>query len=86
MKVIGKNIVLKEKIEKSITTKDGLFLGEKQRENIRYREGVIVLPGNEVNTVKTGDVIYFDRHAGFKLELEENLYTVITERDVVIVL
>jgi len=86
MKAIGKNIIIEEKKEKSTTTKGGLFLGEKQREDIRYREGKIILPGNEVNVVKKGDNIYFDKHAGFKLEVKENLYTIIQEKDIVIVL
>lgn len=86
MKVIGKNIVIKETIDKSTTTKGGLFLGEKHREDVRYKEGTIVIPGNDVNTVKKGDIIYFDKHAGFKLEVEKELYTIIKENDIVIVL
>ncbi len=86
MKVIGKNILIKNKEEKLQTTKSGLLLGEKQREDIRYKNGVIVLPGNEVNIIKTGDEIYFDRHAGFTLEVNKELYTVIQEKDIVIIL
>jgi len=86
MKAIGKNIVIKEIKETTKKSESGLLLGEKQREDIRYRKGVVVLPGNLVETVKPGSDIYFDRHAGFKLDLNDELYTIIQEKDVVIVL
>lgn len=86
MKAIGKNIVITETKETSSITKGGLILGEKQREDIRYRKGVIVIPGNDVKVIKAGDEIYFDRHAGFKLEIKDELYTIIQEKDIVIVL
>ena len=42
--------------------------------------------GNEVGCIKNDDKIYYDRRAGFNIELEDNIYTVIKEGDVVIVL
>tara|TARA_Y100001973_G_C5140960_1_gene302898 strand:+ start:296 stop:556 length:261 start_codon:yes stop_codon:yes gene_type:complete len=86
MKAVGKNIVIKEHKESTTSTEGGLILGEKQREDIRYRKGVIVLPGNEVNTVKPGDDVYFDRHAGFNIEVKDTIYKIIKEGDIVIVL
>ena len=86
MKAVGKNIVIKEHKESTTSTEGGLILGEKQREDIRYRKGVIVLPGNEVNTVKPGDDVYFDRHAGFNIEVKDRIYKIIKEGDIVIVL
>jgi len=86
MKAVGKNIVIQEYKESTTSTEGGLILGEKQREDIRYRKGVIVLPGNEVNTVKPGDDVYFDRHAGFNIEVKDTIYKIIKEGDIVIVL
>jgi len=87
MKAIGKHIVINEEKEISTTTKGGLVLGEKQREDIRYRVGNIVLPGTEVSLeIKKGDQIYFDRHAGFNLEIGDTVYKIIKESDIVIVL
>ena len=86
MKAVGKNIVIKEHKESTTSTEGGLILGEKQREDIRYRKGEIVLPGNEVNTVKPGDDVYFDRHAGFNIEVKDTIYKIIKEGDIVIVL
>jgi co-chaperonin GroES (HSP10) len=71
MKAVGKYIIIQSQEEHTVKTKGGLILGENQREDIRYREG---------------DKIYFDKHAGFKVEIDNTLYTVIKEFDVVIVL
>ena len=86
MKVVGKNILIQETEEKIKTTKSGLLLGEQQREDLRYRKGIVVSPGTEVNAVESGDDIYFDRHAGFALEINETLYIVIQEKDIVVVI
>jgi len=86
MKAVGKYIIIKSQEEHTVKTKGGLILGENQREDIRYREGVVVKPGDEVKVLKEGDKIYFDKHAGFKIEIDNTLYTVIKEFDVVIVL
>ena len=37
-------------------------------------------------SVKDGDDIYYDKQAGFKLEVKKDIYKVIKEHDVVIVL
>ena len=86
MKAVGKNIVIKEYKESTTSTEGGLILGEKQREDLRYRKGVIILPGNEVDTVEPGDDVYFDRHAGFNIEVKDTIYKIIKESDIVIVL
>lgn len=86
MKAIGKNIVVKEKKETSKSTKGGLILGEKQREDVRYREGEIVKVGTDVVVINEGDKIYFDRHAGCDIEIDDKILKVIQEKDVVIIL
>jgi len=86
MKAIGKYIVIKEVKDKNTTTASGLLLTENDREDIRYREGSVIKIGTEVVGVSDGDSIYYDRHAGFGIELEKEQYKVIKEQDVVIVL
>jgi co-chaperonin GroES (HSP10) len=86
MKAIGKYIVIKEIKDKNTTTASGLMLTENDREDIRYREGSVVKIGTDVVGVSDGDSIYYDRHAGFGIELEKKQYKVIKEQDVVIVL
>lgn len=86
MKAIGKYIVIKEIKDKNTTTASGLMLTENDREDIRYREGSVVKIGTDVIGVNDGDSIYYDRHAGFGIELGKEQYKVIKEQDVVIVL
>ena len=86
MKAVGKYIVLNEIKEPKTTTKSGLVLGEVHREDIRYRQGKVLNIGTDVVGVKDGDDIYYDKQAGFKLEVKKDIYKVIKEHDVVIVL
>ena len=59
---------------------------EKQREDIRYRRAKVIEPGTEVEVLKTGDEIYYDKSAGFNIEINKENYKVIKEFDVVIIL
>ena len=86
MKAVGKYIVISPKKEISKTTKGGLILGEKNREDIRYREAEVINVGNEVNVIKKGDKIYYDKSSGFNVEIKQNTYKIIKEFDVVIIL
>jgi len=86
MKAIGKYIVITPVKETEVKTKGGLLLTEDNREDVRYREGKVITIGTDVVGVKDGDQIYYDRHAGFGIELEKEQFKVIKEQDVVIVL
>ena len=86
MKAVGKYIVIDPIKETDTTTKGGLILAEKQREDIRYRKAKVVQPGFEVKRLKKGDEIYYDKSAGFNIEIKKENYKVIKEHDVVIIL
>jgi len=86
MKAIGRNIIINKVKEGTTKTKGGLLLAENQREDIRYIKASVVSVGDEVTGVKIGDYIYYDRHAGHKIEFENNSYHVIKSGDVVVVL
>ena len=86
MKAIGKNIVVLPVKEIESRTKGGLLLAEANREDIRYRMAKVVTIGNAVVGVKDNDTIYYDRHAGFGIEIKNEKLTVIKEGDVVVVL
>ena len=86
MKAVGKYIIVDEIKDITTTTDGGLILGEKQREDIRYREGCVLHVGSDVVILKTGDSIYYDRHASFNIELKDKVLRVIKESDVVIIL
>jgi len=86
MKAIGRNLIIEKLKEGTTKTKGGLLLAENQREDIRYIEAKIISVGSEVVGVKTNDKIFFDKHAGHKIEIEKKSYHVIKAQDIVVVL
>ena len=86
MKAIGRNLII-EKIEEGTTeTKGCLLLAELHRDDIRYVRANVIEVGDEVLGLKKEDLIYYDRHAGHKIEIENKSYHVIKTQDVVVVL
>ncbi len=86
MKAIGKYIVIDPIKESSVKTSGGLMLTDAQREDIRYRQANVKSVGTEVMGILAEDKVYYDRHAGTKIEINREEYQVIKEADVVIVL
>jgi len=85
MKAIGRNLVIKKEKEGTTKTKGGLLLSENQREDIRYIKASVVSVGSQVEGVSNDDIIFYDRHAGHKIEIDKKSYRVIKAQDVVIV-
>tara|TARA_R110002020_G_scaffold11548_5_gene43356 strand:- start:2619 stop:2879 length:261 start_codon:yes stop_codon:yes gene_type:complete len=85
MKAIGRNLIISKTKEGTTKTKGGLLLAENQREDIRYVEATVVSVGAEVLGVNEKDVIFYDRHAGHKIEIDKQSYRVIKAQDVVVV-
>jgi co-chaperonin GroES (HSP10) len=86
MKAIGRNLIINKAREGTTKTEGGLLLAENQRDDIRYIKATVVSAGSEVAGVKPRDVIYFDRHAGHKIEVDKQSYHVIKSGDIVVVL
>ena len=43
------------------------------------------MPGHECLVIKVDDIIFYDKAAGHTMMLNEKIYTIIQERDVVVV-
>ncbi len=86
MKAVGKYIVIDPIKETETKTKGGLLLAESQREDVRYRRAKVVEPGSDVKVLNKGDEVYYDKAAGFNIEIKKDRYKVIKEQDVVIIL
>ena len=86
MKAIGKNLIVNVTKQGISETKGGLLLGEKQREDIRYQEGVVISAGSEVVGIKENDVIYFDKNNSHQIEIKKEIYTIVNMNNVVVVL
>ena len=86
MRAIGNNLVIK-KIEKpNQSTKGGLLLTEKQREDVRFQQAEVIKVGDTVVAVKEKDVIFFDKAAAHRIEIDKEPYHVIRQENVVVVL
>ena len=86
MKAIGNNLII-QKIEENITkSKGGLLLNKNDRADIRYIKAEIVSIGDEIKGLVKNDIIFYDRHAGHSIEIENKNYHVIKAQDVVVVL
>ena len=85
MKPVGQYIVIKT-IEEEVKTSSGLLLSASDVDEFRYRKGYVVKEGTDVSVVKPKDLIYYDKNSGFTMLIKDEPYTIIQERDVVIVL
>ena len=85
MKPIGKYIVVKI-IEEEIKTQSGLFLSGEDANQLRYKRAIVKKPGTDVTVINEGDEIYYDKAHGYTMMINDTQYTIIQERDVVVVL
>ena len=86
MRAIGNNVIIKKIEESNQKTKGGLILTEKQREDIRFQQAKVIKVGDSVVAVKENDIIYFDKAAAHRIEIEKEPYHVIRQENVVVVL
>ncbi len=86
MKAIGRYIVVTPLNRGTKETKGGLFLSETSREDVRYAQAEVIYIGDQVIGISPKDIIYYDKTAGHKIEIDKNPYHVITLQDVVVVL
>jgi len=84
MKPIGKYILIK-KIKEEKKTKSGLLLSSDDVESFRYQKGRVVKPGTDVEVISENDIIFYDKAAGHSMFIKDESYTIISERDVVVV-
>lgn len=85
MRPIAKYIVVKtiEQVEK---TESGLLLSAKDSDQMRYGMAKVFKVGTDVSVIKEEDEIYYDKRDAFTMLIDNQQYTVIQERDVVVVL
>jgi len=84
MKAINYFVVI-EKIKEAPKKVKGLELTEKQNKDVRYVKGRVVSVGDQIDMVKQDDIVRYDKHAGHGIEWNDNLYYVISIKDIVLV-
>jgi len=85
MRPIGKYIIVKD-IQEEIKTESGLILSGEDTNQLRYRRAEVIAPGTDVEVIDDGDELYYDKGHSFTMLINNEQYTIISERDVVVVL
>lgn len=85
MKPIGKYIVVQD-IQETVKINSGLILSGEDTNQLRYKKAEVVAPGTDVSVIDEGDVLYYDKAHSFIMMINDIQYTIISERDVVVVL
>lgn len=85
MKAVGKYILVKE-VKESYKSKGGLLLTSKDTVGMMYRKGEVVSFGQGVTYLKEGNDIYYNKLTTHEVRIGEDLYTVVQDKDVVVVL
>lgn len=84
MKAINYFVVI-EKIKEAPKTVGGLELTESQNSDVRYLKGKVISAGNLVESLKKGDIVYYDKHNGHGIEWKDKLYHVLKLGDIVMI-
>jgi co-chaperonin GroES (HSP10) len=85
MRPIGKYIVL-DQVKEETTTDSGLLLSGEDTDKLRYGRGVVVASGTDVEVISSGEELYYDKRASYTMLIDGVARTIISERDVVVVL
>jgi co-chaperonin GroES (HSP10) len=85
MKPIWKYIIINT-IDEEIKTESGILLSASDVDEFRYKKGKVIKTGSDVTVIQENDFIYYDKNAGHTMLIKDKSYTIISERDVVVVL
>jgi co-chaperonin GroES (HSP10) len=85
MRPIGKYIIVKD-IQETVTTESGLILSGEDTNQLRYKRAMVIAPGTDVSVIDEGDELYYDKAHSFTMLIDDTQYTIISERDVVVVI
>jgi len=84
MKAVSYYLVI-DKIKEKPKSTSGFVLTENQNEDVRYLKGSVISVGESIDTLKEGDTVWYDKHAGHGIEFNDKYYYVIKYSDVVII-
>jgi co-chaperonin GroES (HSP10) len=85
MKVMGNYVLIQPIKAASIKTESGLELGQIHISDLRYREAKVKEFSKDIEGLNIDDVVYYDKHAGFDLTIDNELYKVIKQPDIILV-
>lgn len=82
---IGKYIIVKD-VQETVTTESGLILSGEDTNQLRYKRAIVVASGTDVTVINEDDELYYDKAHSFTMLINDVQYTIISERDVVVVI
>lgn len=85
MRAFGRTLVISE-IKEEVKNKLGLIITEANDRDIRYKLGEVFMAGEDVQEIKAGDRLYYDKVNASELRLDGNKYQIINLSDVRVVL
>jgi co-chaperonin GroES (HSP10) len=85
MKVLNKYI-LAERVNEQKQTKSGLLLTGEDSSEMRYYKAKVFDVGMQVSGIQYGDTILYDKVSSHDVLINETRYTILQEKDVVVVL
>ena len=84
MKAVNYYIIV-ENIKDEEKKVGGLIMTEEIDDDDRYLKAKVISIGDNVQGIKEGDVVYYDKHAGHGIQHKEEFYHVIKQIDVVLI-
>ena len=84
MKAVNHYVII-DKVKETEKKVGGLIITEDTNTDVRYCKAKIISVGDLVQNVNDGDTIWYDKHAGYGIEYDNNYYFVIKASDIVLV-
>jgi len=85
MKAVGKYIII-EVSKKPEVSASGFEYSEKETRDMRAQRATVISVGHEVDLIKPGDDVYFDKARSFEQVIDGNLVTMTREVDIMAIL
>jgi len=79
LKAFGKKILIEVSAPETITA-GGIIIPETKKEN--SNKGKVISIGEEVNSIKEGDFVFFNKFTGAEIEFEKFKYLVLKLEDI----
>lgn len=85
MKAVGTHVLVSP-INEEIKNSSGLIMSGKDKDMNRYKKAVVEKVGDQITFVNEGDIIFYDKSGGHEIVIDQNLFVVLSGRDIVVVL
>jgi len=82
-KAVGKFLLI-DPVKEELTNSLGMKISSNDDFQIRYRKAKVSRVGDLVNCAKEGDTVYYDKNSGHQVLVNDQLLSVVLERDIVL--